>query len=72
MGYVFASSVCVACHAIEPGDDTSANEAAPSFQQVADVRGESEAALVFLFQRPHETMPVLILSPSNATSLPTS
>jgi mono/diheme cytochrome c family protein len=61
-GSKLAHEVCVACHAVEPGEDFSSDFGAPTFQQLADTQGLTATALSVALRTPHHEMPDLMLS----------
>ena len=68
-GYAYAAQNCTECHAIEPGDYESPLYEAPGFEEIANVPGMSEIALLSFFQTSHPSMPNLIVAPSDIRDL---
>lgn len=61
-GKAYATEICAACHAVEPGEMQSPLMEAPPFQEVADTPGMTELALSVWLQSSHPTMPNIVLS----------
>ena len=61
-GQALAREVCVACHAVEPGEVFASDFGAPTFQQLADTQGLTATALSVALRTPHHEMPDLMLS----------
>jgi mono/diheme cytochrome c family protein len=61
IGHVFATKNCAQCHAVEPGDESSPNFAAPSFTSVAKTSGMTGRALAAWFDTSHPSMPNFVL-----------
>lgn len=63
-GRRLALDVCASCHAVRAGQTQSPLAKAPSFEEIANTRGMTAAALNFWFTaHVHPTMPLLKLSP---------
>ncbi len=68
-GRVYATRVCVGCHALEATPAPSPNALAPSFFAIANTPGVTDLALgAFLFT-PHRQMPDLVVAPGDARDL---
>jgi mono/diheme cytochrome c family protein len=62
-GHQFALDACASCHAVRRGQTLSPLATAPSFEEIANTPGMTEAALNFwLTAQVHPTMPLLMLS----------
>ena len=59
-GSTLAVRVCVACHGVRKGED-STNPLAPSFTVIAETRGMSPMALNVALLSPHQAMPNIML-----------
>jgi mono/diheme cytochrome c family protein len=68
-GLAYAFTHCSECHAVERGDAGSPNVAAPGFDEIANMPGISELALVSFFQTPHETMPNFVVPTADVRNL---
>jgi mono/diheme cytochrome c family protein len=60
-GLALARQVCVVCHAIEKGQISSPNPAAPRFNTIANVPGMTPLALTVALRTSHRSMPNLVL-----------
>jgi mono/diheme cytochrome c family protein len=60
-GLTFALTICAECHAVESKAASSPSAAAPTFQRIANVPGNTETALYVALQTSHRTMPNLRL-----------
>ena len=58
-----ARNTCSECHATERGQPLSPNLRAPTFVEIANTPGVTEAALLLMLTTPHAGMPMFILSP---------
>ena len=65
-GHKLAREVCSACHSVEQEERGVSAVGAPAFQDVADDPAVTETALRVFFRVPHEGMPDLILTPTEA------
>ncbi len=63
-GRELAREVCSACHRVEKEERGVSPVGAPAFQDVADDPAVTETALQVFFRVPHESMPDLILTPT--------
>ena len=62
-GHQFALDGCASCHAVRKGQTQSPLATAPSFEEIANTPGMTEAALNFwLSAQVHPTMPLFMLS----------
>jgi mono/diheme cytochrome c family protein len=68
-GYVFAGENCSTCHAIEEGQASSPNPAAPTFDELANRPDMSRIALTALLRTPHARMPDLIVESEQVDDL---
>ena len=68
-GIAYAFKHCSECHAVERGDAGSPVIEAPGFDEIANIPGMSELALVSFFQTPHETMPNFVVPTSDVRNL---
>ena len=68
-GFDVAQHVCAECHAIREGQLNSPNPRSPSFEQVANTPGMTEAALLVALTTPHAGMPMFILTVEQRTDL---
>ena len=64
-GQTYARAHCAECHAVEPGEDFSAEPLAPSFVAVARTPGMTHRALTVWLQSSHENMPNLMVPESD-------
>ena len=60
-GQAYAKQVCAECHAVLPNEQISPLPQAPTFQNVANMRGMTEMALSVWLQTSHPTMPNIVL-----------
>jgi len=58
-----ARNTCSECHATQKGQLLSPNLRAPSWVEIANTPGVTEAALLVMLTTPHAGMPMFILSP---------
>lgn len=58
-GRAYAEQNCAACHAIDAGQGSSPNPAAPTFEVIASTPGMTIIALNAWLHTPHKTMPNL-------------
>ena len=56
-------NTCSECHAVQRGQLLSPNLRAPTFVEIANTPGVTEAALLLMLTTPHAGMPMFILSP---------
>ncbi len=68
-GFAYASEHCVQCHAIERNQFGSPFYEAPPFEEIANIRGMSDIALLSFFQTSHELMPNFIVPASDVRDL---
>jgi mono/diheme cytochrome c family protein len=68
-GFAYASVHCSECHAIEAGVYGMSIFGAPSFEEIANVRGMSELAIVSFFQTSHPSMPNFVVATPDARNL---
>lgn len=68
-GFAYAADHCAECHAIEAGIYGMSIFGAPSFEEIANVRGMSELALVSFFQTSHPTMPNFVVPTPDARNI---
>lgn len=68
-GKAYAQVHCASCHSIVQGGNTSPNDSAPPFQDVANAPGMQRTALIVFLRTPHETMPNLIVQGDDADNL---
>lgn len=61
-GRAVAENVCSACHAVGPGQVSSPNPNAPTFEHVANTPGMTARALSVWMRSPHPTMPNYVLT----------
>jgi mono/diheme cytochrome c family protein len=64
-GQAYAKQVCAECHAVLPNEQISPLPEAPTFQNVANMRGMTEMALSVFLQTSHPTMPNIVLKPDD-------
>ncbi len=64
-GQAYAKQVCAECHAVLPNEQISPLPQAPTFQNVANMRGMTEMALTVWMQSSHPTMPNIVLKPDD-------
>jgi mono/diheme cytochrome c family protein len=58
-----ARNTCSECHATQKGQLLSPNLRAPTWVEIANTPGVTEAALLVMLTTPHAGMPMFILSP---------
>ena len=58
-----ARSTCSQCHATQKGQLLSPNLRAPTWAEIANTPGVTEAALLVMLTTPHAGMPMFVLSP---------
>lgn len=68
-GKQIATEWCAACHVIEEGQDETMSTAAPSFFDIAADPATTEIGLRAFFASPHDQMPDLQISNSEADNL---
>ena len=68
-GLEYATKACSDCHAVAPGQRTSPQPKAPSFQSVADTPGMTDMAINVWLHTSHPTMPNLILNADQTADL---
>jgi mono/diheme cytochrome c family protein len=64
-GQAYAKQICAECHAVLPNEQISPLPQAPTFQNVANMRGMTEMALTVWLQSSHPTMPNIVLKPDD-------
>ena len=64
-GLKLAQAQCAECHLVEKGSGLSPNPAAPTFEDIANIRGMTSAALTAALRTSHETMPNVIIKGSD-------
>jgi mono/diheme cytochrome c family protein len=60
-GRALAQNVCAVCHAVRKDQIMSPNADAPTFAELAKLRGMSARALAVALRTSHRTMPNLVL-----------
>lgn len=68
-GLRLARMQCAECHLVEKGSGLSPNPAAPTFQDIANIRGMTGAALTAALRTSHETMPNVIINGADTGDL---
>jgi mono/diheme cytochrome c family protein len=64
-GQAYAKQICAECHSVLPNEQISPLPQAPTFQNVANMRGMTEMALTVWLQSSHPTMPNIVLKPDD-------
>lgn len=60
-GREMAEQACAECHEVLAGRESTAENRAASFQEIADTPGITRLSLTVFFQTPHRNMPNLVL-----------
>ena len=60
-GLRLARTQCAECHLVEKGSGPSPNPAAPTFEDIANIRGMTSTALTAALRTSHDTMPNVII-----------
>lgn len=68
-GREFALQACAPCHQVVADQESARFSVAPSFLDVANTVGMTPMALNVWLQRPHPTMPNLMLSPEETADV---
>jgi len=68
-GLRLARAQCAECHLVEKGSGLSPNPAAPTFEDIANIRGMTSAALTAALRTSHETMPNVIINEADTSDL---
>jgi len=68
-GLRLARAQCAECHLVEKGSGFSPNPAAPTFEDIANIRGMTSAALTAALRTSHETMPNVIIEGADTGDL---
>ena len=64
-----ARNTCSECHATQKGQLLSPNLRAPTWAEIANTPGVTEAALLVMLTTPHAGMPMFVLSPEQSNRL---
>ena len=65
-GHALAQKVCAECHGVEKGQAASRLSSAPTFQAIANDRSATTVSLRLFFRTPHQDMPNLVLTETEA------
>src|SRR6516165_6960487 len=68
-GLRLARTQCAECHLVEKGSGPSPNPAAPTFEDIANIRGMTSAALTAALRTSHKTMPNVIINEADTSDL---
>src|SRR5438094_8456356 len=68
-GLILARQLCSECHAVERAPARSPNPASPPFETIANVPGMTGMALSAALQRPHRSMPNVMLDTNQLRSI---
>lgn len=69
VGLSYAREACASCHAVEAGEVSSPEPAAPSFEALANRPDMTRPALAALLRSPHRSMPSLIVEADRVDDL---
>ena len=67
-GRKLAKAQCAQCHGVDE-DKQSANAAAPTFENIANVPGMTATALTVALRTSHRSMPNIIIQPGDAANI---
>lgn len=68
-GLTLARAQCAECHLVDKAPGRSPNAAAPTFEQIANTRGMTSAALTAALRTSHHTMPNVIINGNDMSDL---